>query len=150
MRKLTPDALVLGGREQLEALMAGPGASALGVMLGMRLSEIGDGFAQFVARPTPEHYNPGLTVHGGYAATLIDSALGCAVQTKLAAGTRCGTIELKVNYVRAVTVENGLLTCRAEVLHCGRRLATAEAQVVDAQGKLVAHGSGSFMIQAEA
>lgn len=149
MRKLTPDARTLSGKEQLEALMAGPGASALGVLLGMRLSFVGDGIADFIARPTTDHYNPGMTLHGGYAATLIDSALGCAVQTKLPPGTRYGTVELKVNYVRAVTVDNGALTCRAEVLHSGRRLATAEARVVDAQGKLVAHGSGTFMIQPE-
>lgn len=147
MRKLTPDMKTLTGKQQLEALMAGPGASALGVMLGMRLTEIGDGYAQFIGMPTENHYNPGMTLHGGYAATLIDSALGCAVQTRLPAGTRYGTVELKVNYVRAVTVANGVLTCRAEVLHSGRSLATAEARVVDAHGTLVAHGSGTFMVK---
>lgn len=149
MRKLTPDTALLTGREQLEKLMQGPGASALGQQLKMRLSEIGDGYAQFIAQPDESHYNPGLTVHGGYAATLIDSALGCAVQTKLPAGTRYGTVELKVNYVRPVTVESGTLTCRAEVVHAGRRMSTAEARVVDAQGKLVAHGSGTFMVQSQ-
>ena len=149
MRKLTPDARALTGREQLEALMRGPGASALGVLLGMRLTHVGDGVAEFIGQPSEAHYNPGQTVHGGYCATLIDSALGCAVQTKLPPGTRYGTIELKVNYVRAVTVDNGLLTCRAEVVHAGRRVLTSEARVVDAQGKLVAHGSGTFMAQAE-
>ena len=147
MRQMTPDTALLTGKEQLEKLMRGPGASALGQQLKMRLSEIGDGYAQFIAQPDESHYNPGLTLHGGYAATLIDSALGCAVQTKLPAGVRYGTVELKVNYVRAVTTANGLLTCRAEVVHAGRSMATAEARVIDASGKLVAHGSGTFMVK---
>ncbi len=84
-------------------------------------------------------------MHGGYAATLIDSALGCAIQTRMGQGAGFGTVELKVNYVRKIDANTGRLLCTGTVLHMGRRLATAEAKVVDETGKLYAHGSGTFM-----
>jgi uncharacterized protein (TIGR00369 family) len=146
MDDLAADFDKLTGREFLERIWAGPGASPLGVLLDMKLIEIGDGSATFEALPSRRFYNPQQRCHGGFAATLIDSALGCAVQTKLGRGVRYGTVELKVNYVRPIFEETGRLTCTANVVHAGRRMSTAEARVIDAQGKLYAHGSGTFMV----
>lgn len=114
--------------------------------MNMRLVEVTDGTATFEAFPEPKFYNPQQRLHGGYAATLLDSALGCAVQTKLPAHIGYGTIELKVNYVRKIDVSNGRLTCAATVIHAGRTMLTAEGKVVDQNGKLCAHGSGTFLV----
>jgi acyl-coenzyme A thioesterase PaaI-like protein len=89
----------LTGREQLERIMQGQGAPHFSKLLGMRLIEIGDGTATFEAFPSERFYNPGGSVHGGFYATIIDSAMGCAVQTRMAKGTRFGTIELKTNFI---------------------------------------------------
>ena len=114
--------------------------------MNMRLTEVTDGSATFEAFPEPKFYNPQMRLHGGYAATLLDSALGCAVQTKLPANIGYGTIELKVNYVRKVDASNGRLVCTANVIHAGRTMLTAEAKVIDQHGKLCAHGSGTFLV----
>jgi uncharacterized protein (TIGR00369 family) len=120
--------------------------SAMAETMNMRLIAVDDGSATFEAFPSPRYYNPQMRVHGGYAATLIDSATGCAVQTKLAAGVGYGTIELKVNYVRKMVAESGRLLCTGTVIHAGRTMLTAEARIVDESGKLYAHGSGTFLV----
>lgn len=110
------------------------------------LSEVGDGWAVFTGNPSEFHYNPIGVVHGGLSATLIDSATGCAVQTKLPAGVGYTTIELHVNYVRPLTITTGTVRCKAEVIHIGRTIGTAEARIVDVAGKLYAHGTATCMI----
>lgn len=120
--------------------------SAMAETMNMRLIAVEDGSATFEAIPSPRYYNPQMRVHGGYAATLINSATGCAVQTKLAAGVGYGTIELKVNYVRKIVAETGRLTCTGTVIHAGRTMLTAEAKVFGDDGKLYAHGSGTFLV----
>eukprot|EP01034_Spumella_vulgaris_P016723 gene16723-21339_t len=114
--------------------------------MNMRLIAAEEGTATFEAFPSPKFYNPQMRIHGGYAATLLDSALGCAVQTRLPAGIGYGTIELKVNYVRKLHADVGRLLCIGTVLHAGRTMFTAEAKLVDEQGKLYAHGSGTFLV----
>ena len=114
--------------------------------LGFRLVEVADGFARFEARLTEDHFNPAGVGHGGYAATILDSALGCAVQTKLPKGTPYGTVELKVNHIRPIMPECGLLTATATAIHVGRRMGTSEGRLVDEKGKLLAHGSTTCMI----
>lgn len=121
-------------------------ASAMAETMNMRLIALGDGTATFEATPGPKYYNPQMRVHGGYAATLIDSAMGCAVQTKLAPNTGYGTIELKVNYVRKIDAGSGRLLCTGHVLHAGRTMFTADAKLTDEAGKLYAHGSGTFLV----
>lgn len=118
-------------------------------VMGFRLVAVGEGTATFEAFPSPRYYNPQMRMHGGYCATLIDSAMGCAVQTKLAAKTGYGTIEMKINYVRKLTEETGRITCTGTVIHSGRTMFTAEAKVMDAAGKLYAHGSGTFLVYPE-
>ena len=120
--------------------------SAMAETMDMRLIALGDGTATFEATPGPRYYNPQMRVHGGYAATLIDSAMGCAVQTKLPPNTGYGTIELKVNYVRKIDAATGRLLCTGHVLHAGRTMFTADAKLTDEAGKLYAHGSGTFLV----
>ncbi len=135
------------GREFLEALMRGQGSAPLGILLGFRLSEVGDGYVVFSGVPTADYYNPADVIHGGWAAAILDSALGCAIQTQLEPGVAYSTIELKVNYVRAMTEKTGEVLCRGEVIHVGRRTATSHARLVDTAGRLYAHGSCTCMIE---
>jgi uncharacterized protein (TIGR00369 family) len=98
--------------------------------------------------PAGEHlYNPMCTVHGGVLSTVLDSAMGCAVQSTLGPGESYTTIDLHVTFVRAVTAASGRLRCEGEVVHAGRRLATAQARLLDAQGRLCAHAVSSCMIR---
>lgn len=120
--------------------------SAMAETMNMRLIAVDDGSVTFEAFPSPKYYNPQMRLHGGYAATLIDSATGCAVQTKLPAGVGYGTIELKVNYVRRIDAEVGRLLCTGTVIHAGRTMLTADAKLTDESGKLYAHGSGTFLV----
>jgi len=108
--------------------------------------EASEGKMVFACTPGEQHYNPIGTVHGGLAATLLDSALGCAVHTMLPAGVGYTTLELHVNYVRPITIQTGLIRCEAEVIHMGRSMATAQARILDAAGKLYAHATTTCMI----
>jgi uncharacterized protein (TIGR00369 family) len=92
------------------------------------------------------HYNPLGTVHGGVISTLLDTAAACAVHSTLAAGELYTSLDLTVKFLRAVTVESGLLTCEGTVIQRGRRTALAQAQLTDEQGRLVAHATSSCMI----
>jgi len=111
------------------------------------LVEVEPGRAVFAGVPGEQHYNPIGVVHGGLAATLIDSATGCAVQTTLPAGDRYTTLEVKVNYVRALTGDTGRVLCEAHVMHRGGTVGTAEAQLTrESDGKLLAHGTSTCLI----
>lgn len=136
----------LSGLDYLKSLLTDWHGSPMAETMNMRLVSVADGSATFEAFPSPKYYNPQKRIHGGYAATLIDSAMGCAVQTKLPARIGYGTIEMKVSYVRKLTAEVGRIECIGTVLHSGRTMLTAEAKVVDANGKLYAHGSGTFLV----
>ena len=96
---------------------------------------VGDGWAEFEMQPAEWHYNPIGSVHGGMLAGLADSALGCAVHTKLPAGTGYTSLDVTIKFTRAARLEGGLLRCRAEVVTIGRRTATAEARIVDSHGR---------------
>lgn len=137
----------MSGLDYMRAVAAGEiPPPPIAVVLRMEPIEIEPGRVVFSGEPGEEHYNPIGMVHGGYAATLIDSAIGCAVHTTLPAGTGYSTQTLEAKFVRAVAGDSGPLRCEAEVLHRGRRQATAEARVYDAAGKLVAHGMGTCLI----
>ncbi len=114
--------------------------------LGFTLSEVGPGLAVFTMTPAFRHYNPIGTVHGGVAATLLDSCMSCAVQTHCEAGTAYTTLEIKVNMVRPITDRTGLIRAEGRSLHVGRRSATAEGRITDAAGTLLAHGTTTCLI----
>jgi uncharacterized protein (TIGR00369 family) len=119
----------------------------IAVLLRMQPVELEPGRAVFEGQPGEEHYNPIGVVHGGYAATLLDSALGCAVHTTLAAGEAYTTLSLEVKMVRPINREIELVRAEAEVVYRGRRQATAQAKLTDAATeKLLAHGSATCMI----
>ena len=116
-------------------------------LLGMDIAELEEGRVVFAAEPGEHHYNPIGVVHGGLAATLIDSATGCAVHTTLPAGVAYTTLEVKANYVRPITADTGRILAEARVIHRGGTVATAEARVTsERDGKLLAHGTSTCLI----
>ena len=141
-------ALELSGLEYLQAIAAGElPPPPIAALMDMGPIEVDEGRAVFVAEPAEFHYNPIGVVHGGLAATLLDSAMGCAVQTTLPAGDAYTTLEVKVNYVRPMTRETGRVLAEATIVHRGGRIATAEGRIVsEADGKLLAHATTTCLI----
>ncbi|HJP92020.1 MAG TPA: PaaI family thioesterase [Pyrinomonadaceae bacterium] len=137
----------LSGLEFLQKVVAGElPRPPMADLMNFDLVEVGDGFAIFTAVPAEYHYNPIGVVHGGLAATLLDSAMGCAIHSTLPPETAYTTLEVKVNFVRALTTQTGRVRCEARVIHVGTRTATAEARLVDAADKLYAHGTTTCMV----
>jgi uncharacterized protein (TIGR00369 family) len=136
------------GIEYMKALAAGElPPPPIAVLMNMAPIELEPGRVLFAGYPGEEHYNPIGVVHGGYAATLLDSALGCAVHTTLPAGVGYTSLGIEAKFVRPISRDTGRVLCSAEVLHRGRRQATAEASLRSAQsGKLLAHGTSTCMI----
>ena len=135
------------GRQVLEAMMSGELPHPhMNETLGFDLMEVGDGHAIFQGVPHLRYYNPMGTVHGGWYSTLLDSALGCAVQSKLPAGRAYTTAELSINIVRAASHKTGPLRAVANVIHSGKQIATAEAKILDAEGRLYAHGTTTCFV----
>ncbi|QSR28635.1 aromatic compound degradation protein PaaI [Nocardioides aromaticivorans] len=133
------DFLNLIGSGELPVVPAGATTNILPVA-------VGDGWAEFEMQPEEWHYNPIGSVHGGMIAGLADSALGCAVHTKLPAGVGYTSLDLNIRFTRAANLDSGLLRCRAEVVTIGRRTATAEARVLDGDGRVVAHASTTCLL----
>ncbi|HWH45790.1 MAG TPA: PaaI family thioesterase [Thermoleophilaceae bacterium] len=119
----------------------------VGALLGMRPVEFGDGFVALDLDPAECHYSTGPAVHGGVLATLLDSAMSLALHSQLPAMTFASTLDLKVSYLRPVTVDTGTVHGEGKVLHKGRRVALTEGQVVDANGKLLAHATSTCLIR---
>jgi uncharacterized protein (TIGR00369 family) len=136
----------MSGLEYLQRLIADNHPPPIADLLNFTLVRVGPGIALFAGTPAEYHYNPIGVVHGGFAATLLDSALGCAVHTTLKPGFAYTTVELKVNYVRPLQLTTGTVEAQGKVIHVGSRLATAEARITDSNGKLYAHGSTTCMI----
>ena len=141
----------MSGLEHLEAIRDGAiPPPPIAQLLGFDLVELGLGRATFEVEPGEQHYNPIGVVHGGLAATLLDSAMGCAVQTTLDAGVGYTTLDLNCTFVRPMTMDTGKLLCEGTVVHKGSRVATAEGRVFSARtGKLIAHGTCACVILEE-
>ena len=138
---------VPSGLEYFRKMAAGEIArTPMAELLDLRLLEVEAGRVVFGAEPRPEHYNTMGVAHGGLVATLLDSALGCAVNTLAPAGTVFTTLELKVNYIRPVTAATGPLRCEARAIHVGARTGTSEGRVIGADGKLYAHGTTTMIV----
>ena len=110
------------------------------------LVEVDPGRVVFTATAEERFYNGTGVAHGGFAATLLDTALGCAVNSTMPVGRRFTTLELKINLTRPLTREAGLLRCEASVVHVGSRTATSEGRIVDRNGKLYAHGTTTCIV----
>ena len=161
----------LAREKEVRALLAGPGVATLAQMKessGMEFLQriwrgelpsapIGHtmdfvpiegepGRVVFQGTPGPQHYNPIGSVHGGYFCTLLDSALGCAVQSMLPKGTGYTTLELKVNLIRSLTDKTGPVRAEGKVVQVGRSVGIAEARLVDVDGKLYAHATTTCLV----
>lgn len=137
------------GLETLQAMLASGRAPPIARTLRFDLVEVERGRAVFRGTPGEHAYNPIGAIHGGYAATLLDSALGCAVHSCLDAGQAYTTLELKVSYHKALTRETGPVDAEGKVLTIGRRVAFAEARLVDAQGRLYASATSTLLVFAQ-
>ncbi len=115
-------------------------------LMGFHLVEAEEGRAVFEGLPEFRHYNPIATVHGGFAATLLDSALGCAIFSTIVKGDAWTTLELKFNLVRPLTKDTGLVRAEGRLVHRGRTVATSEGDLKDRAGKLYAHATTTCMI----
>jgi uncharacterized protein (TIGR00369 family) len=115
-------------------------------VLGFALVEVEEGRAVFAVQPEERHYNPIGLVHGGLLATLLDSAMGCAVHSTLASAGAYTTLEIKVNFTRPVRMDTGLLRAEAKIIHRGKQTATAEGVVRDEKGRVYAHGTTTCLL----
>jgi len=140
------DLTAMSGLEQLRAMVANGQQPPIGRTLDFSLIEIEEGRAVFEGNPDHRVYNPIGSVHGGYAATLLDSACGVAVHSKLAPGQGYTTLELKISYVRGMTVDTGVVRAVGTVISMGRRVAFAEATLTDARGKILATASSTLLV----
>lgn len=135
------------GLELLQGIQSGtvppPGFA---VLLGLSMERVEEGRVAFSMEPGEAHLNPLGTVHGGLLATMLDSAMGCAVQSVLPAGRAYTTVQLDVKYVRPPRLGSGPITAEGSVVHAGRRTATAEGQVFDAQRRLCAHATTTCLV----
>ncbi len=137
----------MDGLALFQAIMEGRlPAPPISKALGMSLEEVELGRVVFGYRPVFDHYNPLGTVHGGIAATLLDSVMGCCIHTTLKAGTGYTTVEIKINYVRAMTDKTGPVRAEGKIINVGSRIATSEGRLTDASGKLLAHGTTTCLV----
>ena len=137
----------LDGLDLFKGLMEGRlPAPPIAKVLGFQVAEVERGRVVFTYTPVFDHYNPLGTVHGGVAATLLDSVMGCCVHTTLKAGIGYTTVEIKVNYVRAMTDKTGAVRVEGKVINVGSRIATAEGRLHDREGRLLAHGTTTCLI----
>jgi uncharacterized protein (TIGR00369 family) len=134
------------GFEQLRAMLAGKIKAPIGETLGFRLVEVERGIVVFEGKPDRSVYNPMGVVHGGYAATLLDSACGIAVHSQLGPGRGHTTLELKVSYLRALTENSGTVRACGRTLSVGSRVAFSEATLHDGEGRLCATATSTLLV----
>ena len=138
----------LSGVEFLKKVAAGElPPPPMARLMNIHITEVDKGRVVFEGTPEEYHYNPLGMIHGGMAATLLDSAIGCCVNSMLEAGDLYTTLELKVNYLRAITLETGRVRAIATMIHLGRTTALAEGRVVDAQDRIYAYASSTCLIK---
>lgn len=136
----------LSGLETLRKLIASKRRPPIAVTLDFDLVEVEEGRAVFVGTPGPHAFNPIGGIHGGYAATLLDSACGCAVHASLGPEQAYTTLDLKVAYHRALTAQTGPVRAEGKVISIGRRVAFAEGRIVDSDGKLYASSTSTLLV----
>ena len=141
------EALTMAGLDYFQAMNDGrlPMPPLLHT-LDFKVESIEKGKAVFAFEPQELHYNPIGTVHGGVISAILDSAMGCSIHSLLAAGTGYTTLELKVNFLKAITIKSGELKAVGKVIHSGSRTALVEAQLIDEKGTIYAHGVSTCMI----
>ncbi len=141
----------MSGKAVLQAIIDGRlPQPPISQVLGFWLTEVDDGFAVFEGDPGAHLFNPMGTVHGGWALTLIDSATGCAANSVLPPGTAYTTIETKGNFSRPIKPDTGRVRAEGRVVNQGRQIITAEARVLAADGRVLAHGTSTLLVLAPA
>jgi uncharacterized protein (TIGR00369 family) len=145
---VTPDLLgASSGLEFLRGIIDGKyPVPPIADLIGFSLTEVDFGRVVFESTPEFKHYNPLGIVHGGYAATLLDSCMGCCVHSTLPIGAGYTTLEFKVTFMRAITTETGPVKAEGRILNAGRRAATAEGRLTDAKGRLLAHATTTCLV----
>lgn len=144
----SPEVLAsMSGIDFLRKMFAGdlPHATMM-QQVGFTRGSADPGIVVFQAIPGPQHYNPIGSVHGGFAATLLDSAMGCAVQSMLPAGSGYTTLEFKVSLIKAITADTGEVRAEGRALNVGRRVGTAEGRLLDDKGRLLAHATTTCLV----
>jgi uncharacterized protein (TIGR00369 family) len=137
----------MSGLEGMRAMMEGRvPPPPIAATMNLRLAEVEEGRVVFVGDPGEFHYNPIGVVHGGFALTLADSALGCSIHTMLPAGVGYTSTDVQLRFVRPITVKTGPVRCEARAIHVGRSSGISEAKLTDSQGKLLATASTACMI----
>ncbi len=137
----------MSGLEFLQAWIDGRLPSPpIGQVFDFDAASVEKGHVVFAGTPDARFYNPIGTVHGGWAATLLDSCMACSIHSTLEAGQGYTTLEIKINYVRAMTDRSGRVEAEGKVVHAGRQVATAEGWLRDSQGRILAHGSTTCMV----
>jgi uncharacterized protein (TIGR00369 family) len=137
----------MSGLEFVEGLVSGElPLNTMARTLGYDVAEAESGRVAITLQPTGAHLNPWGTVHGGLAATLLDSCMGLAIQSMLDKGIGSTTLEFKISLLRAITVDTGQIRADGRVINCGRHVGTAEGRVTDAKGRLLAHGTTTCLI----
>lgn len=137
----------MSGLEFFQKMLAGEAAPPpMLELMGIRIAEVEFGRVVFVANIEERFYNGTGVVHGGFAATLLDTALGCAINSTTPAGKRFTTVELKVNLTRPLTTAANPLRCEGKVIHVGGRIAISEARITGGDGKLYAHGTTTCIV----
>ena len=141
------EALTMAGLDYFQAMNDGKlSMPPLLQTLDFKVESIEKGKAVFAFEPQEFHYNPIGTVHGGVISAILDSAMGCSIHSLLAAGTGYTTLELKVNFLKAITIKSGELKAVGKLIHSGSRTALVEAQLIDEKGTIYAHGVSTCMI----
>ncbi len=137
----------MSGLDFLQAMIDGKLPRApIGRLMEFAPVAVSKGFFAFEGKPGAQHYNPIGSVHGGYAATLLDSCMGCAVQSTLAQGFGYTTLEFKINFLRGMTIDTGMVRAEGTVISSGRRVATADGRLLDSQGRILATGTTTCLI----
>lgn len=138
---------MMSGLEYMRKIAAGEiESSPMARLLNIRITDVEEGRVVLTAEPAREFENGLHIAHGGFAATLLDTALGCAVNSVMPAGKIFTTLDMTISFTRAVTRKTGTLTCAAHIVHAGSRTATAEGRIVDANGTVYAHGTATCIL----
>jgi uncharacterized protein (TIGR00369 family) len=145
--KLATVAIDMSGIDYLRALRDGiVDHPPISLLVDFKIVEVEEGMAVFQLIPAEYHLNPFGKVHGGVTSSVLDAATGCAVHSTLPKGVGYTSVDIKVNYVRPITLDNGPLRCEGKVIHAGAKLAIAEGRMIDSEGKLYAFGVSTIMI----
>jgi uncharacterized protein (TIGR00369 family) len=147
-RALSPEKIMaMSGLDFIRAIRDGSHPPPpMAQLIGFDLAEAEEGRIVFCGTPSERHLNPMGVIHGGYAATLLDSCMTCAVQSALKPGLAATTLDLVIHFTKAATPQSGELRAEGKTVHVGRQFATAEGRLTDGKGRILAHATTSCLV----